>query len=705
MGQQIVGTATVLGTTVTALVSGTGGVGTYTISPAQTPASGLTTTVYSANSACNIWFMGDSTSTEANDATLYSEARAWTYPGGEWGNCAILGNGVNGTTCDAYSQDTAPDATRNIPAALATKPDLIILSLGINDMRANGHSQAQLTACLTALVNRLRAGTPTTDIILRVPNTLGTTDINSQGFVSAPNPTIVSVADNSSGLYRLTLGGLFPTDLDYTASMLTGDSYTVSGAGCPAGAVGTFSITVIDTTHVDLQGSSFSGSISGSCSMIGVMSVYGQRYSAEMRAAYLSLVNLWPNVTVVDMPQLVFGTTAQAASQFMNDQLHPNNTGYALIARELVRASSRKLPFSPRQALLARLTSPTTPWTAYPREVEDPNFYTPIVRYGRLNSAISAGASSLDIDFGVTTVQSVPAPYSTDWSALGVGLTMRDSLSTLPGDVVQIGTSSAFQLPQGSSAALASPSLLRLLTLGSSVPSSLPAGLPVSIWRPKYYFDANLQTFMGQTKSWPSVTRVGITGNTNGFITFQSVAGDPPIWQHLPESGDTLIVPGNSPITLAMTSPVSAAAGGVTVTQSGTDFSALTFTQGGGNFGFLFSARPQKAPQEMAARVVSEIIVTGTLTGGLVGKGIARLPAAISATETIGKLGTAGTVQGTNVNVLKNGSQVATCNFAISATTCTLSATIYVTAGDRIEADVAQAGTSAADLYLVFGGS
>jgi hypothetical protein len=65
--------------------------------------------------------------------------------------------------------------------------------------------------------------------------------------------TITDAADNGSGLIRLTLGAA--TDL------VTGNTAQVRGmqnAGVP-NATGTWTVTVVDSTHVDLQGSVFAG--------------------------------------------------------------------------------------------------------------------------------------------------------------------------------------------------------------------------------------------------------------------------------------------------------------------------------------------------------------------------------------------------------------------------------------------------------------
>lgn len=70
--------------------------------------------------------------------------------------------------------------------------------------------------------------------------------------------SITGAANNGSGLVRLTVGS--------TSGWTTGDSKTVSGVtgsgGVDTASNGTWLITVIDGTHIDLQGSTFAGTYS-----------------------------------------------------------------------------------------------------------------------------------------------------------------------------------------------------------------------------------------------------------------------------------------------------------------------------------------------------------------------------------------------------------------------------------------------------------
>jgi hypothetical protein len=63
--------------------------------------------------------------------------------------------------------------------------------------------------------------------------------------------TVSGAVNNGSGLIRLTVGS--------TSGWTTGDYKTISAVGGVPNANGTFAITVVDSTHIDLQGSTFAG--------------------------------------------------------------------------------------------------------------------------------------------------------------------------------------------------------------------------------------------------------------------------------------------------------------------------------------------------------------------------------------------------------------------------------------------------------------
>jgi hypothetical protein len=85
------------------------------------------------------------------------------------------------------------------------------------------------------------------------------------GGVSLVQTTISNVANNGAGLVRITTSS--------THGLVTGDLVNVFAVGGVAGANGRFTATVINTTQLDLQGSSFSGTWSGG----GTLAVWNNR--------------------------------------------------------------------------------------------------------------------------------------------------------------------------------------------------------------------------------------------------------------------------------------------------------------------------------------------------------------------------------------------------------------------------------------------
>jgi hypothetical protein len=64
--------------------------------------------------------------------------------------------------------------------------------------------------------------------------------------------TVTGAANNGSGLVRLTTAA-------NSRSLRTGDTVQVSNVGGVAAANGTWTVTVISASQIDLQGSTFSG--------------------------------------------------------------------------------------------------------------------------------------------------------------------------------------------------------------------------------------------------------------------------------------------------------------------------------------------------------------------------------------------------------------------------------------------------------------
>jgi hypothetical protein len=103
---------------------------------------------------------------------------------------------------------------------------------------------------------------------------------NGNTSYSQDKETVSNVADNGSGLLRLTIGS--------TANMATGNSLVMASIGGALGANGVWPVTVIDSTHVDLQGSSSTTFTATGTEITGQALVTGLSAMTE----------IWPGETV-----------------------------------------------------------------------------------------------------------------------------------------------------------------------------------------------------------------------------------------------------------------------------------------------------------------------------------------------------------------------------------------------------------------------
>ena len=106
------------------------------------------------------------------------------------------------------------------------------------------------------------------DIEAEVLTALSKPGITLEGLATIGNRAVSGTANNGSGLIRLTVSS--------TTGWATGDIKTVASVGGVTNANGTFTITVINATTIDLQGSTFAsaytsgGYVEGSLDDIGV---------------------------------------------------------------------------------------------------------------------------------------------------------------------------------------------------------------------------------------------------------------------------------------------------------------------------------------------------------------------------------------------------------------------------------------------------
>lgn len=132
-----------------------------------------------------IVFVGDSTSDFATDAKAIGDRLklVHTLPGEglEGMNPAnIISHGRNGSKL-LTEWLTTPAWT---DAVIASGPDLIVISLAINDKRDGSKSNEEIRAGLVTLVELFRTALPSADIILRTPNSFLSDDPGATGWVT-----------------------------------------------------------------------------------------------------------------------------------------------------------------------------------------------------------------------------------------------------------------------------------------------------------------------------------------------------------------------------------------------------------------------------------------------------------------------------------------------------------------------------------------
>jgi lysophospholipase L1-like esterase len=131
----------------------------------------------------DIVFVGDSTTSHA--IAMFSELNNFYVKEGEalYGMGAIRNLGSNGASLWAFLTD---NIVYGITFSIFKDADLYILSYGINDVRKGQATEDQLVEMLREAVNRMRTALPHADFILRMPNSLLSTDVKELGYVQ-PN--------------------------------------------------------------------------------------------------------------------------------------------------------------------------------------------------------------------------------------------------------------------------------------------------------------------------------------------------------------------------------------------------------------------------------------------------------------------------------------------------------------------------------------
>ena len=130
-----------------------------------------------------ICFVGDSTT--SNATALFDELNGKFSASGEplHDVGAILNFGENGASLYAFMAD---QVVHGLTATVAERADLYVISYGINDVRLGNTTEDQLVSMLIETVNRVRTDIPSADIVLRMPNSLLSEDVNGYRYVQ-PN--------------------------------------------------------------------------------------------------------------------------------------------------------------------------------------------------------------------------------------------------------------------------------------------------------------------------------------------------------------------------------------------------------------------------------------------------------------------------------------------------------------------------------------
>lgn len=153
-----------------------------------------------------VW-VGDSTTEKMGPANQFGWAGVNDYYLNKYVN--PVGSPLHATTQVwlGSNGNSLANFINNAPAgaglsdAIAAAGDMYIFSYGINDVRFGMTSQATLTDNLKIAISAIRTARPNADIVLRMPNSLLTTDVNGFGFV-VPSSAAQAYTDIMRNAYR-----------------------------------------------------------------------------------------------------------------------------------------------------------------------------------------------------------------------------------------------------------------------------------------------------------------------------------------------------------------------------------------------------------------------------------------------------------------------------------------------------------------------
>lgn len=260
VGALISGTGITADSCVTALGTGTGGTGTYTVNRSQTVASTTITAAAGHPLAIPTWGVaqeGDGTaSTLATPATISVDMNAWTFTSGSstfsvMGCTALtVGAGVNSATNAQYSATNATMVANLAAAINLATANTVNLPAGWTATQVRNTVYARATGTVLELMTRAGSASYNTLVALAFTNVTGSSAQSWSsgvggcwGWVFNSNGTIwpSSVSNGGYGLWAATqpfAGALVAGDVVYLRGKVMG-VLTTAGVTATAPAMGT----------------------------------------------------------------------------------------------------------------------------------------------------------------------------------------------------------------------------------------------------------------------------------------------------------------------------------------------------------------------------------------------------------------------------------------------------------------------------------
>lgn len=182
------------------------------------------------------------------DSTIEMAIDMWNYianyeqkTGDAFYGVNMVNGGTSGVTVDTLFNSVG-QITKDFAWLKAQNPDLIVLHCGLNDVRVNTYSRAQLSANLAAGVAKIRAQIPAADVVLWTQNSMLTTDPGGNNYV-VPLASAQQYTTRIYDAYNDQVGTV-PNGMISVDGMTTPFSQT-----CPA-----TSIYMADTLHPNQAG-------------------------------------------------------------------------------------------------------------------------------------------------------------------------------------------------------------------------------------------------------------------------------------------------------------------------------------------------------------------------------------------------------------------------------------------------------------------